>query len=151
MPASLPTILLVEDNEEDAFLLRRAFRNAQVNCVLHEADDGQLAIEYLGGTGRFADRAAFPFPDLVLLDLKLPYVHGFEVLEWMAAQPSCKDLRVIVLTSSGEDRDRDRAAEFNVRGYFTKPPTRELVAAVNQVLQELQSPHDASSQPTGTG
>jgi CheY-like chemotaxis protein len=135
-----PTILLVEDNEEDAFLLRRALLKENIECSLQVAEDGQEAIEYLGGTGKYADRTTYPSPALVLLDLKLPYVHGFEVLEWIATQPACKDLRIIILTSSGEDRDRDRAEPFGVRGYFIKPPSRDLVAAVTRALQDISTP-----------
>jgi CheY-like chemotaxis protein len=134
-----PTILLVEDNAEDAFLLRRALRLEKVECGLQVAEDGQEAIEYLGGTGKYADRATYPFPNLVLLDLKLPYVHGFEVLAWVATQPACKDLKIIILTSSGEDRDREKAAQFGITTYFTKPPTKDLVAAVTKTLQEICS------------
>jgi CheY-like chemotaxis protein len=137
MPEFNATVLLIEDNDEDVFLLRRALRKEGIQCSIQTARDGQEAIEYLGGTGPFADRTAYPFPSLVLLDLKLPYVHGFEVLSWMATQPACRDLRVIILTSSGEDRDRERAAQFGIESYFTKPPTPQLVAAVVQALQEI--------------
>jgi CheY-like chemotaxis protein len=130
------TILLVEDNEEDVFLLQRALRLAQVDCELRFAEDGQQAIEYLGGTGKYADRMRYPWPSLVLLDLKLPYVHGFEVLDWVETQPACKDLKIVVLTSSGEDSDRGKAERHGVRAYFTKPPTRDLVAVVVKTLQE---------------
>src|SRR5829696_974803 len=106
MSEATPTILLVEDNEEDAFLLRRALRIQKIECALQAAEDGQQAIEYLDGTGKYSDRSAFPLPSLVLLDLKLPYVHGFEVLEWLASQPALKELPIIILTSSGEDADR---------------------------------------------
>jgi CheY-like chemotaxis protein len=134
-----PTLLLVEDNEEDAFLLRRALRLEKVECTLQVAEDGQEAIEYLGGTGKYGDRTQYPFPNLVLLDLKLPYVHGFEVLAWAATQPACKDLRIIILTSSGEERDRDKAAQFGIKSYFTKPPSKDLVALVGKTLREITS------------
>jgi CheY-like chemotaxis protein len=140
MSEAKSTVLLVEDNEEDAFLLRRALRRENIDCSLQLAEDGQQAIEYLGGTGKYADRATYPFPSLVLLDLKLPYVHGFEVLAWLKSQPACKDLRVIILTSSGEERDRDRAQEFGIESYFTKPPSAELVITVARALQELSAP-----------
>jgi CheY-like chemotaxis protein len=134
-----PTILLVEDNDEDAFLLRRALRLEKVDCALQVVEDGQEAIEYLGGSGKYADRAQYAFPQLVLLDLKLPYVHGFEVLAWVATQPACKDLRIIILTSSGEERDRDKAEQFGIKWYFTKPPSKELMATVVKNLQEVCS------------
>ena len=139
MPESKPVILLVEDNDEDAFLLRRALRNEQVNCVLQTAEDGESAIDYLGGVGAYADRTRHPFPCLLLLDLKLPYVNGFEVLAWIATQPACRDLRIIVLTSSGEEPDREKAAQFGIRKYFLKPPTSDLVAEVVRTLQEINA------------
>ena len=134
-----PTVLLVEDNEEDVYLLRRALRLEKIDCTLHVADDGQEAIEYLGGTGKYADRAAYAFPHLVLLDLKLPYVHGFEVLAWSATQPACKDIKIIILTSSGEERDRTKADQFGIKAYYLKPPTKELMAAVTKALHEACS------------
>jgi CheY-like chemotaxis protein len=135
MIESKPTLLLVEDNDEDAFLLRRALRKRNVECCLQIAEDGEEAIDYLGGTGKYADRTLYPFPSLVLLDLKLPYVNGFEVLAWVATQPSCKDLRVIILTSSGEESDRTKARQFGIGTYFLKPPTSELIDAVAAALQ----------------
>jgi len=130
-----PTILLVEDNEEDAFLLQRALRRGNVECSLQFAVDGEAAIDYLSGRGPYADRAQHPIPALMLLDLKLPYVNGFEVLEWIATQPEWQNLRTIILTSSGEDRDCERAQKFGIQSYHLKPPTPELVAAVVKALE----------------
>ena len=146
MSNSKPTILLVEDNDEDVFLLRRALKKVNVDCTLHSAVDGEEAINYLRGTGKYVDRSAFPMPALVLLDLKLPYVNGFEVLAWTATQPSCKDLRIIILTSSGEERDRGMAEQFGIAEYFLKPPTHELIVAVTKALQE-QSQHHGNLGP----
>ena len=139
MPESKPAILLVEDNDEDVFLFRRALRKEHLDCAVQTAENGEIAIEYLGGVGKYADRTLHPFPSLVLLDLKLPYVNGFEVLTWIATQPSCRDLRIIVLTSSGEEPDRAKAAQFGIREYFLKPPTSELVAEVVKTLQEINA------------
>lgn len=135
-----PTILLVEDNEEDAFLLQRALRRAGVDCSLQFAVDGEAAIDYLSGNGKYADRAQHPLPVLMLLDLKLPYVTGFEVAEWLATRPELQALRTIILTSSGEERDRDRAAALGIQSYFVKPPTPELVATVAKALEASCSP-----------
>ena len=134
-----PTILLVEDNDEDVFLLRRALRKANIGCSLQVATDGEEAIDYLAGAGKFADRTVNPIPSLMLLDLKLPYVNGFEVLAWLAKQGAWKDLRIIILTSSGEEPDRDRANQFGIRDYFLKPPTSELIGVVGRALQEATS------------
>ena len=137
MPEPKPTVLLVEDNDEDAFLLQRALRMDKIECELHVATDGQEALDYLGATGRFADRTRFAAPCLMVLDLKLPFVSGFEVLAWLAQQPTWKDLRVIILTSSGEDRDRARAEQFGIQSYFVKPPGREFTAVLAKALQEI--------------
>ena len=139
MPQLQPTILLVEDNDEDVFLLRRALRKASVSCSLQVATDGEEAIDYLAGRGVFADRSSHPLPSLVLLDLKLPYVNGFEVLAWITTQSAYKDLRVIILTSSGEEPDRAKAELFGIREYFLKPPTAELIARVAQAVQAITS------------
>lgn len=130
-----PTLLVVEDNDEDVFILQRAFRRDQVTCKLQVAQDGQQAIDYLSGTGAFADRSRFPVPSLVLLDLKLPYVNGFEFLAWVTQQPAWKDLRIIILTSSDEERDRAQAEQYGIRSYFVKPPTRELTTLLASLLQ----------------
>src|SRR6267142_4902399 len=83
-----PGILLVEDNEDDVFLMQRAMSKANLRPPLHVAVNGQDAIDYLVGTGAYADRAAYPLPHCIFLDLKLPFVDGFEVLEWLGAQPA---------------------------------------------------------------
>src|SRR2546421_12885115 len=103
------TILLVEDSEDDVFFMRRALKKAQISCPLEVACDGQQAIDYLGRTGKYAGRAEHPLPSLVFLDLKMPCVSGFEVLEWLRQQPpALNEIPVFVLTSSPEERDRNR-------------------------------------------
>jgi CheY-like chemotaxis protein len=131
------TILLVEDNEDDVFLMRRALRAANINEPLQLASDGQEAIDYLEGTGRFADRAQFPLPCVILLDLKLPYIPGLQVLSWIRFHEALKETPVIVLTSSPEDKDREKAAELGAIGYHVKPPTAQLVADLTKTLQSL--------------
>src|ERR1043165_7398731 len=96
---SLP-VLVVEDSEDDVFILRRAFKKAQLNNPIHIVTDGAQAIEYLAGQGKFGNRSEYPFPVLVLLDLKLPLKSGLEVLEWIQGQLFRSELNVIVLTSS---------------------------------------------------
>jgi CheY-like chemotaxis protein len=94
------TILLVEDDPNDALLIERAFRKAGLDDSLKIVRDGDEAIEYLTGTGQFQSRAGFPLPYLMLLDLKMPGTDGFEVLRWARAQESLKRLLIVVLTSS---------------------------------------------------
>jgi CheY-like chemotaxis protein len=130
------TILLTEDDENDVFFFRRALLKASSNFSVQIARDGREALDYLGGIGKFSDRAQYPVPSVVFLDLKLPYVHGLEVLKWIREQPSLKKLPVFILTSSSEDRDRRRAEELGAKAYFVKPPTREMVLEAMQFLDE---------------
>ena len=92
------TILLVEDEENDVFFLKHAFEEVGVLNPLRVAQDGQEALDYLSGRGEYADRERFPLPCLILLDLKLPRVMGFEVLQWIREQPALKTLIVVVLS-----------------------------------------------------
>lgn len=128
------TILLVEDNEDDVFLMRRALKKADINSPVQVVVDGQQALDYLAGNGQFSDRAEHPLPFVIFLDLKLPYLHGFEVLEWMRQQPTLKNLDVVILTSSPEERDREKAAELGVKAYLVKPPTREMLHGLSPLL-----------------
>lgn len=121
-------LLLVEDNEDDVFIFRRAFRRAGLSHPLQVAADGQEAIEYLAGAGRYADRATHPWPSLVFLDLKLPRRSGHEVLAWIAGQPELPRVPVIVLTSSAEARDLQRSRELGALHYLVKPPTPDALA-----------------------
>src|SRR5437868_2853440 len=95
-------ILLAEDWEPDVALVKRAFRRARLSNPIHVVRDGEETVSYVAGLGKFADRSKYPFPDLLLLDLKLPRMDGFEVLKWIRSQPGGKQLLVIVLTSSQE-------------------------------------------------
>ena len=97
-------ILQVEDDENDVFFLQHAFQAAGIPNPLQVTRDGQEAIDYLSGVGKFANREKFPLPDLMLLDLKLPHVMGLEVLKWIRQQ-SGMTLAVVVLTASGEAAD----------------------------------------------
>jgi len=119
-PAQL-VILLVEDREDDILLIRRALDQANVHNPLHIVRDGEEAISYLQSDGNYARRDEFPLPDLVLLDLKMPKVDGFELLQWIRQQPSLKALRVVVLTSSEDIFDINRAYELGANSFLVKP------------------------------
>ncbi len=107
----MSTILLVEDNPDDAELLEYAFRKAGIANPLLAVTDGDAAVEYVGGTGACADRRRHPLPELILLDLKLPRRSGFEVLGFIRGQDATRRTPVVVLTSSSQRGDIQRAYE----------------------------------------
>ena len=134
MSGTIPTILLIEDNEDDVFLMRRALKKAAIELPLHVVTDGQQAIDYLDGRGQFGNRELHPVPSLIFLDLKLPCVHGFEVLAWIRQQDALRSLPVVILTSSPEERDRRKANELGAKAYLVKPPTSEMLRQAMEVL-----------------
>ena len=101
--------------------MQRAFRKANLTIPLHVAQDGLEAIEYLTYQGKFADASPYSPPTLMLLDLKMPRKNGFETLEWLRQQPGLKRLVVVVLTSSSERADINRAYELGANSYLVKP------------------------------
>jgi CheY-like chemotaxis protein len=121
--------------------MKRAAREAGILDSLHVAQDGQEAIDYLGGLGEYAERQRFPLPCLVLLDLKLPRVMGFEVLKWIRQQPALKSIIVIVLTSSDLKADVDLAHRLGANSYLVKPSTpdqlKETIARIKQHWLDL--------------
>ncbi|MEO6035484.1 MAG: response regulator [Verrucomicrobiota bacterium] len=87
---------------------------------------GQEAVDYLAGVGKYEDRAKHPLPSLIFLDLKLPFKHGLEVLQWIREQPFLDLVLVIVLTSSSEQRDIQQAYRLGARSFLVKPPATEM-------------------------
>ena len=113
-------ILIVEDREDDILLIRRAFDRASVPNPIQIVRDGEEAIAYLIGEGKYSNRDEYPLPVLVLLDLKLPRKDGFEVLSWLRCQPGISSLPVVVLTSSNQIRDVNRAYQLGANSFFVK-------------------------------
>lgn len=127
------TVLWVEDDADDVFLIGRAIQKTGLN-PLQLARDGKEAVDYLTGTGAYANREAYPFPTLVLLDLKLPKMSGFEVLQWSWKQPEVCRIPVIIFTSSRERSDIDRAYELGANAYLLKSVDHaNLVEALKRV------------------
>jgi CheY-like chemotaxis protein len=130
------TILVVEDNEDDVYILNGVFRKAAIANPIQLASDGQQASDYIAGVGQFANREQFPLPFLVLLDLKLPYRHGFEVLQSLRSQSTLDHVSVVVLTSSAEERDIVKAYDLGARSFLVKPPTVPMVQEMMTVLRQ---------------
>jgi len=119
--SSTRTILLVEDNPDDAELTRRAFEKNKIANQLVHVTDGEEALEYLFATGRYASRSGDSNPTVVLLDLKLPKVSGLEVLQKLRAEARTRRLPVVVLTSSNEERDLVASYELGANSFVRKP------------------------------
>jgi CheY-like chemotaxis protein len=130
----MKTILLVEDNEDDVFFMERAKAEASVRNPMHVARNGQEAVDYLEGNGKYADRNQYPLPFLVLLDLKLPFMPGLDVLKWIREHPQLKTMLVVVLTSSKADSDIDSAYRLGANSYLVKPPTPVLLTDIVKSL-----------------
>lgn len=144
-PANISPVLLVEDDDDSVLLIRRALKKAGARTPLQVAKTGEQAIEYLAGTGRYCDWTQFPLPTIVLLDLKMPGISGFDVLKWIRQRPGIKALRVAVLTASALDQDIKRAYDLGANIFLSKPMDLsklvEMMAMLNgQWLQQAQSP-----------
>lgn len=114
-------ILIIEDNEVDLTLIRRAFAKARVLNPLFCVNTGEDAIAYFKGEGRFSNREEYPLPDLVLLDLKLTGMNGLDVLKWIREQPGLRALRVVMLTGSSATEDINRAYQLGANSFLVKP------------------------------
>jgi DNA-binding response OmpR family regulator len=124
----------VDDDENDVFFLERAFKQAQISNPLHRVRDGEDAITYLRGEEQFHDRILHPLPGLMLLDLKMPRKNGFEVIAWVREQPGLKRLPIVVMTSSKEDPDVNRAYELGANTYLVKPVNFEGLVEMMRAL-----------------
>ena len=123
-------ILVAEDDPTDAYFFERAFRRAGLPVALHFVSDGQEVRDYLQGTRQFADRARYPLPQVVLLDLHMPRMDGFEVLDWIRHQPQLASLEVVIFSSSEAARDMNRAYRLGANSYLVKPHSMEELMAL---------------------
>lgn len=138
------TILIAEDDENDIQLLEVALRRAGIVNPLQFVSDGEEAIDYLCQRGRFTDRLQFPFPSVVILDIKMPRFSGLEVLHWLRDHPECSIIPSIVLSASAEPQDVQQAYELGASTYFQKPPSieelTELMRTINQYWNQAARP-----------
>jgi CheY-like chemotaxis protein len=114
-------ILHAEDDENDGFLFKLALKKAGVSNPLMQVPDGEDAVEYLAGSGPYADRQKYPLPCLLVTDLKMPRVSGFELLADIKELLASRQIRAIVLTASVADSDKQRCLALGAEGYFVKP------------------------------
>ncbi len=129
-------ILVAEDELGDILLLRRAFEKAGVNTPVYIARDGQELIDYLSGNPPFTDPVAYPLPALLLLDLKLPVISGFELITWIRNEQRLRHMIIVVFSSSEDPADINRAYELGANSYIIKPhDPDDLVTIVKQLQQ----------------
>lgn len=128
------TILLVEDERDDAELLMRAFRKAGVQNPIRHLDNGDKALFYLKGTDAYTDRQANPLPALILLDLKLPGMSGLELLRWLRQQKDLRRIPVLVLTSETDAKYMDAAYDAGANSYLLKSATPSEIDRVANLI-----------------
>jgi CheY-like chemotaxis protein len=127
-------ILLAEDDENEVFLMRRAISEAGIPNPLFVVRNGQEVVDYLAGEGQYSDREKHPLPGLMLLDLKMPWMDGFDVLAWLRKRPHFDGLPVVVMTSSKLQSDIDKSRELGVYDYRVKPNEfQDLVRLLDDV------------------
>ena len=144
----MKTILQVEDDPNDVYFLQKAMKKMGVMNPVQVATDGQQAIDYVQGVGKFADRAGFPFPSLVLLDVKLPYVMGLEVLR-LIRQECGRLLPIVMLSASAQDADIVTAYRLGANAFLCKPSEvrkfEEMVKAIKDFWLTCNTPPEESS------
>lgn len=141
-PAVPPLILLAEDSEDDAYFFQRALKKTGLACSFVRASNGRLAVELLEKAN--SNEGNTNLPDILFLDLKMPVMSGFEVLEWIKSADLSFRLRVIVLSGSNDDADRIRAAALGAADYLVKPITpadlKNQVEKLSAARQEARVP-----------
>jgi CheY-like chemotaxis protein len=128
------TILLVEDSPDDVFFMKRALELSGTTASVQVAEDGQIALNYFAGEGAFANRGEFPLPGLVLLDLRMPRVPGFEVLRWLRENDEFNCIPVVVFSSSREESDMKRAYALGANSFLVKTGDSKLLASMVKTL-----------------
>jgi CheY-like chemotaxis protein len=143
-------ILLAEDNSDDVFFMQRAVKACGIAPPLQVATNGQAVIDYLEGTGEYANREQYPIPFLIFLDLKMPHRSGLEVLEWIRQQRQFQTMLVLILTTSREETDVQRAYRLGANSYLVKPPNASQLTELIRLVKAywLDNPQLAISPPS---
>jgi CheY-like chemotaxis protein len=142
IPKELPLILLVEDREDDIVVVHKAFEKTRIQTPVQVVRDGEEAIAYLAGSGKYSNRAEYPLPWLLLLDLKMPRVDGFEVIKWIRKQSGLKSLVVVVLTSSPLMKDVNDAYALGANSFMVKPLDFEDTKTLLHLIHEYWLQHN---------
>ncbi len=142
---SLSPILYAEDEPDDVFFMIRACKHAGIESLIQTVPDGHEMINYLSGKSNYADRKRYPLPRLVLLDLHMPDLSGFDVLQWIRRTPSVAMIPVLVLTSSTSESDIQRASELGANGYLVKPGTPADLLTMTMALRDYWLTQDRLS------
>ena len=132
-----PVILVAEDDEDYVILIRQVFQKAHIPNPIHVVWNGEEAISYLKGEGKYSNRDEYPLPDIFLLDLKMPRINGFEVLKWVRSQPNLSSLRILVLTSSDEIRDVNQAYQMGANSFLVKPMDFEDFTHLSRLIADF--------------
>lgn len=130
------SILIADDDAQDALLVRLAAQRAALDVRLDVVKDGEEAIDYLMGRSAYADRHAHPFPSMMLLDLKMPRVNGFDVLDFVRSQPNLRRLPIVIFSSSDDPKDIRRAYDSGANSYLCKPHSNDDLSALLRALEE---------------
>jgi CheY-like chemotaxis protein len=133
------TILVIDDDANDRYLIGRALRRINPDCIVQIADNGWEAIAYLQGDGQYADRAKFQFPGYIITDLKMPDGDGFEVLSFLKHNTTLSVIPVVVLSSSSDDDDIRQAYALGASGYLVKPQDTQGLVRRLKLLYEFFS------------
>ena len=143
-------VLVAEDDPDDRFMLRRAWKKANLPHRLVDLADGEQVIRYLSGSPPFEDRKLYPVPDLLLLDLKMPKLNGFDVLTWVQGRPELRRLNVLVFSSSSLESDRQFAVKLGAKAFLTKPNESSQLVALVSLLHEYWLANPGALQTSGT-
>jgi CheY-like chemotaxis protein len=135
------TILIVDDDENDIFFVKRAFTEINVHCTFQMLKNGQEVVDYLQGHGEYANREKYPLPMMILMDLKMPIMDGFQVLAWLRTRPGIRVIPTIVFSSSDLASDITRAYELGANSFMTKSVTYDGLLLKLQTLSQYWLEH----------
>lgn len=129
-------ILVAEDEETDAFILQQAWRKTGLPQRVIVVGDGEDVVAYLNGEGKYGNREQFPLPCLLLLDLKMPRMTGFDVLQWLTSRPEFSEIPRVILSSSSHESDVEHARQLGASEYHVKPNS---MASLTEILREIHA------------